>query len=150
MTIGGPVPEPGRRSKVSQDRHVVVHAPPIASRTVVTMYYWWLMNWNDGWPWGSSAHPRPVRRNADMDPDHQDRPGTDDVLVGIVADALLDDPRLTGGRIHVRVQNGVAILDGEVDTRRTRAAAAELAASVPGVRDVCTALTVTGKRYGGR
>lgn len=61
-----------------------------------------------------------------------------------MADALLDDAEVTGGRIELSVRNGVVILDGEVDA----VGGGSLAWSVTGVTDVCDALVTTNQRHG--
>ncbi|MEU8659755.1 BON domain-containing protein [Actinoplanes philippinensis] len=68
-------------------------------------------------------------------------------MLGAVAEALLADAAVTGGHLDLRIQNGVVILDGEVDTDDTRAAVTDRVWSIPGVADVCDALRVTGRRY---
>ncbi len=44
------------------------------------------------------------------------------------------------GRITVRAQNGVVVLDGHVESAATASKIGELAWSVPGVADVCNSL----------
>jgi osmotically-inducible protein OsmY len=105
------------------------------------MYFWWFTGpYNPaavGHRGNSSAEPHTAReqRNAD------------ERLLETVADSLLADEEITGGHLHLRAQNGVVILDGEIDTEDTRAAVSERVWSVPGVTDVCDALRVTGRRY---
>ncbi|WP_158277882.1 BON domain-containing protein [Pseudosporangium ferrugineum] len=70
----------------------------------------------------------------------------DHLILRAVADALFTDPEVTGGHINLGVQNGVVILDGDVDSEPTRSAAAACAWTVEGVTDVCNALTVTKRR----
>lgn len=63
-------------------------------------------------------------------------------LVGHIADELLRDPDVRAGELIVGVQNGVVILEGEVESPDTVSAAGRCAWSVPGVRDVCNMLVV--------
>ncbi|GGK99857.1 BON domain-containing protein [Mangrovihabitans endophyticus] len=67
----------------------------------------------------------------------------DERLVDEVAAGLVDDVAVTGGQLHLCVQNGVVILDGTVQSESVRAAAVARAWATPGVMDVCDALVVT-------
>ncbi|MGA5298933.1 BON domain-containing protein [Nucisporomicrobium flavum] len=93
---------------------------------------WWYTDWYNGAPYSRqfpAAHGNGARTR-------------DERLARAVADAVLADPVVTGGRIDLGVQNGVVILDGDVDTEASRRAVVALAWSVPGVTDVCNALAV--------
>ncbi|MEV4704328.1 BON domain-containing protein [Actinoplanes sp. NPDC049316] len=103
------------------------------------MYPWWYTDWYNG----ASYPRRPQAADEQRGSARADTPRTrDERLARAVADAVLADPVVTGGRIDLGVQNGVVILDGEVDTESTRRAVVALAWSVPGVTDVCNALSV--------
>jgi hypothetical protein len=54
-----------------------------------------------------------------------------------VIERILEDPRLSGERITVEVQNRVVTLIGTASSLYARVAAAELARSTPGVTDIC-------------
>jgi osmotically-inducible protein OsmY len=102
------------------------------------MYYWM-------YPEFYPAIPAPgfaARPAAGAQPD-RDRT-VDQRLLHEVARALLDDPAVTDGCLDLHVQNGVAILDGDIGSQQARRAAVAAAASIPGIRDVCDALVVTG------
>jgi osmotically-inducible protein OsmY/sporulation protein YlmC with PRC-barrel domain len=68
----------------------------------------------------------------------------DDELEKAVAKALAANPRTHGLPIRVYSWFGYVHLEGEVPTREARTAAAEIAASVPGVENVVNMLAVTG------
>jgi osmotically-inducible protein OsmY len=111
------------------------------STSGVAMYFWWFTDrYNPSaishWA-ASSAAPHTAR----------ERRSADEHLLDAVARSLLADEAITGGHLHLRAQNGVVILDGEIDTEDTRAAVSERVWAVPGVTDVCDALRVTGRRY---
>lgn len=113
------------------------------------MYFWWYPDWYNGAAY--RAETRQVNaggRDHDRAGSGGERPAPsrDQQLTWAVADALVDDPTVTGGRIDLSVQNGVVILDGEADTEDTQCAAVARAWSVPGVRDVCNALTVVQRQ----
>lgn len=102
------------------------------------MYFWMYPEWYPGTPFrGSADDPTGGARE-------QREPTVDESLLDDVAQALLDDPAVTGGIVDLRVQNGVAILDGDFGSEAARMAAVAVAASVPGIRDVCDVLVVTG------
>lgn len=61
---------------------------------------------------------------------------------------MADDPRLDAREIEVRVQDGDVTLEGRVEHRGARRLAEEIAAAVPGVRDVFNRLTSTERRLG--
>ena len=89
-----------------------------------------MMMWpypDDGW----FPH-RPQRPRSCADPDAR--------LALAVAGVLAADDRTRRQRITVEAQNRVVLLSGEVDTRRTAAAAVALARGVAGVRDLCDGL----------
>lgn len=115
------------------------------------MHFWWYTDWYNGtaYPGGSRT---PGRCGHDRSPAHTGKQPPSlrrDLLLGqAVADALLDDAEVTGGRIELSVRNGVVILDGEVDTEVTRSAAVAVAWSVTVVTDVCDALVTTNQRHG--
>jgi osmotically-inducible protein OsmY len=110
------------------------------------MYWWWYSEWYGGRVYDTA------RRSSGIDdpPGAKPSPGgyvtsgmsTAGVLARRVAQALIDDPAITGGVMEVAVQNGVVILDGDVATEVTRTAVSLRVWSVPGVLDVCNALTV--------
>lgn len=69
-------------------------------------------------------------------------------LAALVAQRISIDWTTRRQQIAVTVQNGVVILTGMVAAPATRKAAAELAWDVPGVFDVCNALTLYGRGRG--
>ncbi|GAA3939531.1 BON domain-containing protein [Actinoplanes auranticolor] len=105
------------------------------------MYFWMYPEW----------YPATPRRAPAADPAACERPDrrrtVDQRLLHEVARALLDDPAVTDGCIDLSVQNGVAILDGDVGSQEARRAAVAAAASILGIRDVCDALLVTGASH---
>ena len=58
---------------------------------------------------------------------------------------MADDPRLDAREIDVRVEGGDVTLEGRVEHRGARRLAEEIAAAVPGVRDVFNRLS-SGER----
>jgi hypothetical protein len=108
------------------------------------MYYWWHADWYNYWaglgrrPEGASGspacRPSPTRAQADQE------------LIRIAADALLNDPAVARGQVDLQVQNGVVILDGDFETAESADAAVARVWTIPGVVDVCNALTVRGSR----
>ncbi|MEV6842734.1 BON domain-containing protein [Actinoplanes sp. NPDC051411] len=100
------------------------------------MYSWMHPEWYDltpllGRPADGHSASRPERSLT-----------ADQRLTSDVVQALFDDPKVTGGTVELTVQNGVAILEGTVDSDGVRIAAVTTAAGVSGVRDVCDALVV--------
>jgi osmotically-inducible protein OsmY len=67
---------------------------------------------------------------------------TDEELVRRVKNAFLHDARLSEYSIQVRIENGIATLEGTVQTHRRKLAAQEVAASVDGCRGVVNELEV--------
>ena len=65
----------------------------------------------------------------------------DERLARMVRQRLYDDPWTCLRRVRVQVQNGVVILEGELESARARWVAAFHAWQTPGVRDVCNMLT---------
>nr|WP_221383139.1 BON domain-containing protein [Actinoplanes polyasparticus] len=61
----------------------------------------------------------------------------DDRLADLAAEELSSDPRIRGSRLEISVQNGVVILQGELESEDAREAARRRAWSLPGIRDVC-------------
>jgi osmotically-inducible protein OsmY len=105
------------------------------------MYFWMYPEWHPVTPWQGSAADRSTGAG-------QARECTvDQRLLHEVALALLDDPAVTDGFVDLHVQNGVAILEGDIGSQEARRAAVAVAASVPGVRDVCDVLVVTGASH---
>lgn len=108
------------------------------------MYYWWHTDWYNYWadlgrrPRGAGGSPicRPVAARAQADQE----------LVRLVADALLNDPTVARGEVDLQVQNGVVILEGDFETVESVDAAVARVWTIPGVVDVCNALTVRGSR----
>ncbi|UQU61298.1 BON domain-containing protein [Couchioplanes caeruleus] len=103
------------------------------------MYPWWYTDWFNGASYSRQFPPADGRHGAAGEDAARTR---DERLARAVADAVLAAPGVTGGRIELGVQNGVVILDGDVDTEATRREVVALAWSVPEVADVCNALTV--------
>ena len=69
------------------------------------------------------------------------RMSADEHLAEQVAQALSSDPRVRGTRLEITVQNGVVILEGRLDSPEAREAARLRVWTLPGVHDVCDALT---------
>jgi osmotically-inducible protein OsmY len=59
---------------------------------------------------------------------------------------MSDDPRLDAREIDVRVHDGDVTLEGRVEDRAARRLAEDIAAAVPGVRDVFNRLTSRERR----
>ncbi|WP_431911956.1 BON domain-containing protein [Micromonospora carbonacea] len=87
------------------------------------------------------------------DPEHDNVPEHSHVLdedlrlAALVAQRISIDWTTRRQQISVTVQNAVVILTGMVSDPATRKAAAELAWDVPGVFDVCNALTLHGRGH---
>lgn len=73
---------------------------------------------------------------------------TDEWIREDVCQWMSDDPRLDAREIDVRVQDGDVTLDGRVADRGARRLAEDIAAAVPGVRDVFNHLKTTERRAG--
>ena len=71
---------------------------------------------------------------------------TDERIQEDVCQWMSDDPRLDAREIDVRVQDGDVTLDGRVAHRGARRLAEDIAAAVPGVRDVFNRLKMTEGR----
>ncbi|XVV10109.1 BON domain-containing protein [Actinoplanes sp. CA-131856] len=65
----------------------------------------------------------------------------DETLADLTARALSADPKVCGHYLEIVVQNGVVILQGELDSDDAREAARQRAWTVPGVYDVCQMIT---------
>ncbi|MEU8230460.1 BON domain-containing protein [Actinoplanes sp. NPDC048967] len=102
------------------------------------MYFWMYPEWYPTTPLRGTAADPAVRARPDR------RRTVDQRLLHEVARALLDDPAVSDGCIDLHVQNGIAILDGDIGSQQARRAAVAAAASIIGIRDVCDALLVTG------
>lgn len=116
------------------------------------MHFWWYTDWYDSNAYrahqpraGLGDHAQPEGPSSPAEVAARSR---DEQLLRAVGGALFDDAEVTGGQMHLSVQNGVVILEGEVDTPLTRAAAVAAAWSVTGVADVCNVLAVTERKYG--
>jgi hypothetical protein len=70
---------------------------------------------------------------------------TDERIREDVCQWMSDDPRLDAREIEVRVHDGEVTLEGRVEHRGVRRLAEDIAAAVPGVRDVFNRLK-TGER----
>jgi len=66
----------------------------------------------------------------------------DDALADRVEDALLEARQLNLSHVEVDVQNGVVYLIGEMDTSDSKIKARQIAASIPGVKNVVNKLEV--------
>ncbi|MCM4083833.1 BON domain-containing protein [Paractinoplanes hotanensis] len=64
----------------------------------------------------------------------------DDRLADLAAENLSSDPLVRGSRLEIIVQNGVVILQGELESEEAREAARRRAWTLPGIRDVCDAV----------
>ena len=81
------------------------------------------------------AYARPARPRLGYDV----APGPDARIKEAISRRLMDDPRLDASDIDVEVRDGVAILRGTAPGRCKRLAH-DIAAAVPGVRDVTSEL----------
>lgn len=106
------------------------------------MYYWMFSEWFPPAPRSGRAH-QPV-----PDPAAEQPRTVDQRLLCDLAQALFDHPGVTGGTIDVQVQNGVAILDGEVTSAGVREAVLAAADAVDGIREVCSLLVLPGEPRG--
>ena len=73
---------------------------------------------------------------------------TDERIREEVCQWMSDDARLDAREIDVRVQDGDVTLDGRVANRAARRLAEDIAAAVPGVRDVFNRLRTAEPRAG--
>jgi BON domain len=71
---------------------------------------------------------------------------TDERIRDDVCQWMADDPRLDAREIDVRVEDGDVTLEGRVDDRAARRLAEDIAAAVPGVRDVFNRLSTKERR----
>ena len=71
---------------------------------------------------------------------------TDERIRDDICQWMCDDPRLDARGIDVRVQDGDVTLEGRVEDRRARRLAEDIAAAVPGVRDVFNRLSAAARR----
>ena len=71
---------------------------------------------------------------------------TDERIREDVCRWMSEDARLDARAIDVRVQDGNVTLEGQVEHRRARRLAEDIAAAVPGVRDVFNRLTTRARR----
>ncbi|HET8650251.1 MAG TPA: BON domain-containing protein [Gemmatimonadales bacterium] len=85
-------------------------------------------------------HPGP---NTGRGPRNYQR--SDERIMEEVCEALTQQPDLDASGLEVRVENGEVQLDGEVESRRDKRLAVDLAESVGGVRDVCTHVHVRNR-----
>jgi osmotically-inducible protein OsmY len=105
--------------------------------------YWWSY---PGWYKALAYRGRDATPASSRGAENALRASAERRLTLRVAAALLNDPAVTGGSVDVSAQNGVVMLDGDIDTEASRAAASKRVRTVPGVADVCNALTVTYPR----
>ncbi|GAA0220736.1 BON domain-containing protein [Cryptosporangium japonicum] len=80
-------------------------------------------------------------------PSRMHEPTPDERLTLAVTARLLLDDRTRTVPITAWTQHGVVILTGVVRTAELRRAVGEVAATTDGVRDVCNALRVPGRRW---
>jgi hypothetical protein len=106
------------------------------------VYFWHYSQWDT--PWSSNVRPTPADSDRQAIADHW--AAADREVAVRLALALLHDPDVEGGDIDVRVQCGVALLDGRVPAEAVKEAALARARSTEGVRDVCDLLTVARPR----
>jgi len=81
---------------------------------------------------------------AERGPDDGKR--TDERIREDVCQWMSDDPRLERREIDVRVQDGDVTLEGRVEHRAARRLAEDIAAAVPGVRNVLNRLKTRDRR----
>ncbi|MFC0005587.1 BON domain-containing protein [Micromonospora siamensis] len=93
-------------------------------------------------PW---PYPEHNHRPEDSPPSEEDLR-----LAALVSQRISIDWSTRRQQISVTVQNAVVILTGVVNDPDTRTTAGELAWDVPGVFDVCNALTLRGRGRGRR
>jgi hypothetical protein len=86
------------------------------------------------WPFPDEPFDRAYRRTPSE--------ALDARLAWRVVETLAADSRVRRQDVTVEVQNGVVMLTGAVDGSRVRAAVADAARGVPGVRDVCNVLRI--------
>jgi hypothetical protein len=67
---------------------------------------------------------------------------TDEEIAGLVKQALRDAPGVVANPIRVTVSGGTVLLEGEQNDTLARAAAAEAAAGVPGVKEIVNMVVV--------
>ncbi|MCY1137095.1 BON domain-containing protein [Actinoplanes sp. Pm04-4] len=108
------------------------------------MYFWDSSQWETHW----SSNARPDDDDSRERKAIADHWAAADRAVAVeLALALLRDPGVQGGDIDVRVQSGVAILEGRVSGAAVKEAALARARGTDGVRDVCDLLTVARRRW---
>jgi osmotically-inducible protein OsmY len=110
------------------------------------MYWWSYPEWYNGLAYRGSQRGRDAAWASSRSAENAFRASAERRLTLRVAAALLNDPAVTGGSVEVSAQHGVVILDGDIDTEGSHAAASQRVRTVPGVADVCNALTVTYPR----
>jgi osmotically-inducible protein OsmY len=97
-----------------------------------------------GWQFGpgiSGAGDTTLARGPHAGRGPRDWRRTDERIREEVCQWMSDDPRLDAREIDVGVQDGDVTLDGRVAHRGARRLAEDIAAAVPGVRDVFNRLT---------
>jgi len=93
---------------------------------------------------GSDDGPRAPGPHAGRGP--RDWRRTDERIREDVCQWMSDDPRLDAREIEVRVQGGDVTLEGRVEHRGARRLAEDIAAAVPGVRDIFNRLKTSERR----
>jgi osmotically-inducible protein OsmY len=106
------------------------------------MYWWSYPQWYNGMAYRGSRRGRDATLASSCSAENAFRASAERRLTLRVAAALFNDPSVTGGSVEVSVQNGVVILDGDIDTEASHTAASRRVRTVDGVADVCNALTV--------
>ncbi|MCO8269064.1 BON domain-containing protein [Actinoplanes sp. TRM 88003] len=104
------------------------------------MYFWDYSQWDT--PRSPNVRPEELARQAIA----EHWAAADREVAVALALALLHDPDVQGGDIDIRVQSGVAILEGRVTSEDVKEAALRRARVTDGVRDVCDLLTVPRRR----
>ena len=107
------------------------------------MYFWNYSQWDT--PWSSNVRP-PAEKSGERQAIAEHWATADRKVAVELALALLHDPDVKDGDIDVRVQSGVAILEGRVPGEAVKEAALARARSSEGVRDVLDLLAVTRRR----
>lgn len=101
-----------------------------------------------------SNHYRSGHRNADQNegfrgrgPRNYDR--SDERLCDDICERLTDDDRVDASHIEVNVEDGVATLTGEVETRKQRLCAEQVTDSIRGIKNIKNEITVKSHQDSG-
>lgn len=70
---------------------------------------------------------------------------TDDRIYDEVCSALMDCPDIDASEIGVKVENGIVVLEGKVDSRHEKRLSETIIEDLPGVRDIRNELKLSGQ-----